>query len=261
MALRYTVEDAVAVITLDRPEVLNAFDDDLGRQALEALRAAAADPTVRCIVITGAGRAFCSGEDLAALAGSYERGEPPPLGNTLVSRYNPLIRAIRSAPKPVVAALNGVAAGAGASLALACDFRIASDRAKLVLAFIKVGLVPDSGAVWFLSRMIGTARAWELSALGDPVTAHDALELGLVTRVTPEDDFEEAWRAFAADLAAGPTRGYSLTKSLVSSTATLTLDEQLEVEVEAQTEAGATADHLEGVQAFLTKRRPHFEGR
>lgn len=261
MPLQYDVEDAVAVIVLDRPDVLNAFDDELGREALEAVRKAAADAAVRCLVITGAGRAFSSGEDLAALAGSYESGRAPSLGDTLVSRYNPLIRAIRSAPKPVVAAVNGVAAGAGASIVLACDFRIASDKAKLVLAFIKVGLVPDSGALWFLSRMVGAAKAWELAALGDPVSADDALRLGLVTRVVATGEFEDAWRSFARELAAGPTRGYALTKTLVAAAATHELDDQLELEVEAQSEAGATEDHLEGVQAFLSKRSPKFQGR
>lgn len=261
MPVQYVVEDAVAIIVLDRPDVLNAFDDELGREALEAVRKAAADPAARCVVITGAGRAFSSGEDLAALSGSYEGDEPPPLGDTLVSRYNPLIRAIRSTPKPVVAALNGVAAGAGASIALACDFRVASDKAKLVLAFIKVGLVPDSGAVWFLSRMVGAAKAWELAALGDPVSADDALRLGLLTQVVPADEFDDAWRSFARRLAAGPTRGYALTKALIAGAATHALDDQLELEVEAQTEAGATEDHLEGVRAFLSKRSPTFKGR
>ncbi len=164
MVLSYEVEDGVALTTLQRPEVLNAFNDDLGRELLDAVRRAAEDDGVRCIVITGSGRAFSAGEDLGALSDSYEKGEVPALGRTLVDRYNPLIRAVRAARKPVVAAVNGVAAGAGASLALACDFRIASEHAKLVLAFIKAGLVPDSGAVWFLSRMVGWARAWNLAS-------------------------------------------------------------------------------------------------
>src|ERR687895_282714 len=152
MALRYEVDDGVAVITLDRPDVLNAFDDELGRATLQAVRDAADDAAVRCVVLTGAGRAFSAGEDLGALASSYERAEPPALDRILSERYNPLVRALRNAPKPVVAALNGVAAGAGASVALACDVRIASDRAKLALPFARVGLVPDSGGLWFLAR-------------------------------------------------------------------------------------------------------------
>ena len=260
MPCRYDESNGVAVLTLDRPDVLNAFDDDLGYATLDAVRKASDDASIRCIVITGAGRAFSSGEDLGALQADYERGEAPPLGNTLTNRYNPLIRAVRAAPKPVVAAINGVAAGAGASLALACDFRVASEKAKLVLAFVKVGLVPDSGGVWFLTQMVGAARAWRLAATGDPLGAEEALQLGVVDRVFPLDEFEDAWRAFAAELAAGPTRAYALTKELVNAATHVTLDEQLDIEVGAQTAAGATADHLEGVQAFLGKRRPEFKG-
>ncbi len=261
MAVRYEHEGGVAVITLDRPDVLNAFDAELGTEVLKRVRRAADDPGVRCVVITGAGRAFCAGEDLAALADRYEAGQAPDLGDTLLERYNPLVRAIVAAPKPVVAAVNGVAAGAGASLALACDFRIASDRARLVLAFVKVGLVPDSGALWFLTRMVGAARAWELAATGDPLDASRAEALGVFNRVVTHDDFEASWRAFAAELAAGPTRAYALTKRLVRAAQELTLEEQLMHEVDAQAEAGRTRDHLEGVRAFLAKRPPSFEGR
>lgn len=261
MALDYSVDGGVAVVRLDRPEVLNSFNDELGFAALEAVQNAADDESVRCIVITGTGRAFSAGEDLGALQAGYEAGEPPPLGDTLVKRYNPLIRAIRGAPKPVVAAVNGVAAGAGASIAFACDYRIAVDKAKFSLAFVKVGLVPDSGGLWFLTKMIGAARAWELGASGDPLTAERCLELGIVNQVVPEEGFEEAWRSFAARLAAGPTRAYALIKWLVDSASSLSLDDQLEAEVEAQTQAGQTADHMEGVSAFLGKRPPSFEGR
>jgi 2-(1,2-epoxy-1,2-dihydrophenyl)acetyl-CoA isomerase len=261
MALSYVVEESVGVITLDRPDVLNAFDGELGAACLDAMTKAAEDDSVRCIVITGAGRAFSSGEDLGALAATYERGEVPPLGETLVDRYNPLVKAIRSAPKPVVAALNGVAAGAGASVALACDFRIASEKAKLVLAFIKVGLVPDSGGLWYLTKMVGTSKAFELCALGEPLSAQEAFDLGIVTKVVPPDEFEAAWWEFAADLAQGPTRAYALTKELAASATTETLDEQLELEVRAQSHAGRGSDHLEGVRAFLDKRAPNFEGR
>ena len=261
MPLQYELDGAVATLTLDRPDVLNAFDDDLGFALLEAVEGCAADDAVRCIVVTGAGRAFCSGEDLGVLTDGYRRGEVPGLGDTLAKRYNPLIRAIRAAPKPVVAAINGVAAGAGASLALACDFRIASERAKMTLAFIKVGLVPDSGAMWFLTRMVGSAKAWELGALGEPIDAPEALRLGLFDKVEPMDEFETSWRSFARRLASGPTAAYALTKRLANVAAESSLDDQLEAEVGAQTAAGATQDHLEGVQAFLDKRAPRFEGR
>ena len=261
MPVDYSVSDGVGVIVLNRPDVLNAFDDELGFGLLNVVEKAAADESVRCIVITGAGRAFCAGEDLGALAGTYERGEPPPLGKTLTDRYNPLIRALRTAPKPVVAAVNGVAAGAGVSLALACDYRIVSERAKFVLAFIKVGLVPDSGAVWFLAKTIGEARAFDLAASGRPVDAQEALDLGFVNEVVAEADLETRWKERAAELAAGPTTAVALTKALVYGASKRSLDEQLDVEVDAQSTAGRTADHLEGVQAFLGKRAPKFEGR
>jgi 2-(1,2-epoxy-1,2-dihydrophenyl)acetyl-CoA isomerase len=261
MSLRYEVADGIAVITFNRPEVLNALNDELGHAALDAVHKASADDSVRCIVITGEGRAFSSGEDLGDLADGYEKGDTAPLGNILVDRYNPLIRAITSAPKPVVAAVNGVAAGAGASLALACDFRIASEKAKLVLAFIKVGLVPDSGGIWFLTKMVGASKAWELSALGEPVTADEALRLNLFNRVAPLDEFEDAWRSFVAELASGPTKAFALTKRLLRSAMENSLDEQLDLEGELQAEAGRTQDHLEGVRAFLGKRGPRFEGK
>ncbi|HEX3325543.1 MAG TPA: enoyl-CoA hydratase-related protein [Actinomycetota bacterium] len=260
MSLDLSVENGVATILLDRPDVMNALDDRLGEELLESVTKSAEDDQVRCIVVTGAGRAFCAGEDLGALASAYESGEAPGLGQTLTHRYNPLIRAIRAAPKPVVAALNGVAAGAGASIALACDFRIASEHAKLMLAFIKVGLVPDSGGIWFLTRMVGAARAWQLAATGDPVSAQEALALGLVNKVVGADAFEDEWKGFAEELAKGPTRAFALTKSLLDGAATATLDEQLDLEVEAQSEAGRTSDHLEGVRAFLAKRAPSFWG-
>lgn len=260
MGIDHTLEGGVAIVTLNRPEVLNAFDDELGFAVLDAVRRAADDPAVRCIVITGAGRAFSSGEDLGALSEGYAAGRAPDLGSTLRDRYNPLIRAIRAAPKPVVAAVNGVAAGAGASLALACDFRIASEHAKLVIAFVKVGLVPDSGAVWWLTKMVGASKAWELSATGDPLSAEQAFAMGLFHRVVPADQFESEWRTFAAELAAGPTRAYALMKRLVEDATHVTLDEQLDREVDAQAAAGRTNDHMEGVKAFLEKRPPEFRG-
>ena len=261
MPVDYSISDGVGVIVLNRPDVLNAFDDELGFQMLDVVEKATADDSVRCIVITGTGRAFCAGEDLGALASTYERGEAPPLGKTLTDRYNPLIRALRSAPKPVVAAVNGVAAGAGASLAFACDYRIMSESAKFVIAFIKVGLVPDSGAVWFLANTIGATRALDLATSGRPVGAQEAVDLGLAQEVVASDGFEARWRELASEFAVGPTRALALTKALVYGAPERSLDEQLDVEVVAQSEAGRSADHLEGVQAFLDKRPPKFEGR
>lgn len=261
MSLDVSVDDGAAVVTLNRPDVLNSFDDAMGSKLVEAIRVLSEDETVRCIAITGAGRAFSAGEDLGALRESYAAGQTPELGRTLVERYNPLIRAVRGAPKPVVAAVNGVAAGAGASLALACDLRVASERAKLSIAFIKVGLVPDSGAVWFLSKMIGTAATMRLAATGDVIDAAEAHRLGLFDEVVAADDFEDRWRSSVKELARGPTRAFALTKKLVEFAAEHTLDEQLDEEVHAQTAAGRTSDHIEGVTAFFEKRSPSFTGR
>lgn len=258
--LDYTVEDGVARIVLNRPQVLNAFNEELGSMLHDQVRTAALDSEVRCLVITGAGRAFSAGEDLAALAAEYEAGRPPDLGQILTQRYNPLIKEIRAAPKPVIAGLNGVAAGAGASVALACDLRIASERASLRFPFADVGLVPDSGATWFLARMLGPATAWELAQSGRTLSAKNAMELGLVHKIVTADEFETRLRAAAVELASGPTTALALTKGLLEAATSCTLDQQLEAEAQAQAVAGSTKDHLEGVRAFLAKRAPKFRG-
>jgi 2-(1,2-epoxy-1,2-dihydrophenyl)acetyl-CoA isomerase len=258
--LDYTVEDGVARIVLNRPQVLNAFNDELGTMLHDRVGKAALDSEVRCLVITGTGRAFSAGEDLAALAAGYEAGRPPDLGQILTQRYNPLIKEIRAAPKPVIAGLNGVAAGAGASVALACDLRIASERASLRFPFAEVGLVPDSGATWFLARMLGPAAAWELAQSGRTLSSKDALELGLVHEVVTADEFDARLRAAAVGLASGPTTALALTKGLLEAATSRTLDQQLDAEALAQTVAGSTKDHLEGVRAFLAKRAPEFRG-
>jgi 2-(1,2-epoxy-1,2-dihydrophenyl)acetyl-CoA isomerase len=259
--LDYSVADGVAVLTLDRPEVLNALNHELGTKLLDAVTTAASDDDVRCLVLTGSGRAFCSGEDLAALAAGYEAGDAPDLGRVLKERYNPLILALRRAPKPVMAAVNGVAAGAGASIVLACDFRIAAERARVLFPFVNVGLIPDSGTTWLLPRMIGSTRAWDLISTGRAVGADEAYRLGIFTEVVSSDRFEETWRSLANELAAGPTRAFALTKALVDGSWDHPLAEHLGDEARAQAEAGATADHLAGVRAFLAKEAPTFEGR
>ena len=260
MTLRYEVDEGVAVMTLDRPEVLNAFDDELGRSLLDGLQEAAGARDVRCVVITGEGRAFSSGEDLAGLSQGYASGDAPDLGGILNRRYNPLIRTIRALPKPVVAAVNGGAAGAGASIALACDTRIASESARLVFAFAKVGLVPDSGAVWLLARMVGASRAWDIVTTGRTIDAAEGVDLGLFARVAPAGRFEATWRATARELAEGAPVALRLTKQLLAGSFDRSLDDQLEAEIEAQAEAGRSADHLEGVRAFLEKRPARFTG-
>lgn len=254
------LDGGIARITLNRPTALNAFDDEMGADFLAALRSADADE-VRAVIVTGAGKAFCAGEDLRALAADYQAGSPQDLGEILRRRYNPAIEAIISLRKPVVAAVNGVAAGAGVSLALACDMRLIADNASLVLAFSKVALVPDSGGTWLLPRYLGLGRALELAMSGDPVSAMRALELGLVTKVVPDEELSDACEELASSLASGPTAAYGTIKQLIWSAGSAPLHEHLENEAKAQSAAGRTEDHLEGVGAFLAKRPPDFKGR
>ena len=255
--IRLETADAVATITLDRPEALNALTIGLKQELLAALTAVAADDAIRAIVLTGAGRAFCAGQDLR------ERLEPgaPSLEDEIRLRYNPLIRAMRALPKPIVGAINGVAAGAGASLAFACDLRIAADATTFLLAFGRVGLIPDSGATWLLPRLIGGAKAMEMALTADPLSAADAERLGLVSRVVAADELAGTAHDLAARLAAGAPRAMALTKRAFEAAADATLEEQLELEAILQGEAGATADHAEGIAAFLERRPPRFGGR
>jgi 2-(1,2-epoxy-1,2-dihydrophenyl)acetyl-CoA isomerase len=249
-------EAGVATITLNRPDALNSLTVPMKQELLRVLRAAERDGAVRAVILTGAGRAFCAGQDLR------ERLQPgaAPLGVELRERYNPIIAAMRSMPKPIVGAINGVAAGAGASLAMACDLRIASEAASFALAFGRVGLVPDSGATWFLPRLVGEAKAAEIALLGDPVLAAEAVRLGLVSKVVTADELAMEARAVAARLAAGAPRAIALTKRALATTWARDLDAALEYEAHLQDLAGRNADHAEGMAAFLEKRPPRFSG-
>jgi 2-(1,2-epoxy-1,2-dihydrophenyl)acetyl-CoA isomerase len=254
--LRVEIADGVATVTLDRPDALNALTIPLKGALIAAFRSLAADRDVRAIVLTGAGRAFCAGQDLK------ERLEPgaPPLDEELRDRYNPLVRAIRATPQPVIAAVNGVAAGAGASIAFACDLRIAADTARFVLAFGQIGLIPDSGATWTLQRLVGAAKAVEIALLNEPVSAEEAARMGLVTRVVPAADLPAEARAVAVRLAALSPVALARTKQALQAAAESTFEEALELEATLQGEAGAHPDHAEGIAAFVEKRRPRFGG-
>lgn len=246
--------NGVLWLTLNRPDKLNAFIEQMHKEVTKVIKDAGKSPEVRAVVITGAGRAFCSGQDLS----DVKEGED--FGEILRTRYNPMIQAIASLEKPVIAAVNGVAAGAGMSLALACDFRIASEKASFVEAFIHVGLVPDSGNLYFLPRIVGHAKALELAVLGEKISAEQAKELGLVTEVASIENFEQTVEAFAYRLAQMPTKAIGLIKRYLNQSFDLTLDEMLEKEAYAQKIAGDSADHKEGVAAFLAKRKPSFTG-
>ena len=259
-SIECTTADGVHTITMNRPDVLNAFNGPMLSELTNALKAADKNPEVRVIVITGAGRAFSSGQDLADLKAKYVPGHVPELGADLKKRYDPCIKCIRRSSKPVVAAVNGVAAGAGCSLALACDFRIASEHAMFIEVFVNVGLIPDSASTWTLPRLIGWGRAMELCCTGRPVKSEEALTIGLVSQVADADAFAGAVEAFATRLAALPPQAIDLTKRLLNASYGNSLEEQLEAEAFAQDTAGRTKDHFEGVTAFLEKRTPEFTG-
>jgi 2-(1,2-epoxy-1,2-dihydrophenyl)acetyl-CoA isomerase len=254
--LRVEVADAVATVTLDRPDALNALTVPLKEALLDAFLQFAADDSVRAVVLTGAGRAFCAGQDLR------ERLEPDalPLADEIRRRYNPIVRAMRELPKPIVGAINGVAAGAGASLAFACDIRIAAEGASFLLAFGRVGLIPESGATWTLPRLIGWSKAAELALTTEPLTAADAERLGLVARVVAADELADAAHTLAARLAEDAPRALALTKAALEASWGASFEDQLEREATLQGEAGASADHAEGIAAFVERRRPSFRG-
>jgi 2-(1,2-epoxy-1,2-dihydrophenyl)acetyl-CoA isomerase len=248
-------DGAVLTITLNRPDVLNAFTAELHRQLVGAFKEARADD-VRAVVITGAGRGFCVGQDL------NEFGEAArDIAGRLRGNYHPTIRAVRELEKPVIAAVNGPAAGAGLSFACACDLRLAAESASFVPAFINIGLVPDMGGTFFVTRLLGAPKAFEWMTSGRRLSAPEALEWGLLSEVVPDDRLAERAAEWAAQLAAMPTRGIGLSKRLFDSADRVPLEEQLEREAQLQAVATRTDDFREGVDAFLQKREPRFEGR
>jgi 2-(1,2-epoxy-1,2-dihydrophenyl)acetyl-CoA isomerase len=261
----YTLDEGVLTITLNRPDVLNAFNRKMTDEIQDALKKAERDASVRCVVFAGAGRAFSSGEDLKSrvLADAIQAeagGESGGFGSTLRDRYNPIVLKMRNIEKPVLGSINGIAAGAGCSLALACDMRIASEKARFIEVFVRVGLVPDSGSSFFLPRLVGLGKALEMAFLGDEVGAEEALRLGLVNRVVPPEDLESATRELALRLAQGPTKAIGLAKRAMNRALSMDLEQLLEYEVYAQETAGASADHKEGIAAFLEKRQARFTG-
>jgi enoyl-CoA hydratase/carnithine racemase len=258
-SISYDVDGAVATITLNRPDALNALTVEMKVALREALERASEDAAVRAVVLTGAGRGFCVGQDLREHADGLAAGDLAL--RTVRDHYNPIVRALAAMPKPVIAAVNGPAAGAGASLAFACDFRLASDKAKFMMAFARVGLGPDTGASWTLQRLVGYGRAMAMLMLAEPVSAEQALEMGLVNAVVPGDTLAGAAAELAAKLAAGPTVAYAGIRRAMETAAHADLATALETEAEVQAECGKTADHRTATEAFLAKQQPTFDGR
>jgi 2-(1,2-epoxy-1,2-dihydrophenyl)acetyl-CoA isomerase len=253
---------SVCTITLNRPDSLNSFNDQLTTELARAIGQLRDDAGIRCVVITGAGRAFSSGQDLGDLKKKYTNPDHVPhLAEDLRRRYNPVIFGLQSMKKPVIAAVNGVAAGAGLSLALACDLRIASEKASFIEVFVNVGLVPDSGSTFFLPRLVGLGKALEMCFTGDKVSAEQALALGLVNRVVPAEQLLPATNELAVRLASLPTQAIGLMKRLLYQSTHSNLEAMLEAEALAQETAGLSADHREGVLAFFEKRPPRFQGK
>jgi 2-(1,2-epoxy-1,2-dihydrophenyl)acetyl-CoA isomerase len=251
----------VATLTLNRPQVLNAFNDALLQQMNQQLRELERDADVGAVVITGAGRAFCAGQDLQARREIFERGDVPHLGAGLRERYKPMIIRLRTMEKPVIAALNGVAAGAGCGLALACDLRTAAPEASLTQAFARVGLALDSGSSFFLPRIVGLGRAFEIAFTGDPVSAAEAERIGLVNHVYPAEELLPRTRELAERLANGATRAIGLIKRDINRALSADLETALDYESYQQEIAGQTADFREGVMAFVEKRQPKYQGK
>jgi 2-(1,2-epoxy-1,2-dihydrophenyl)acetyl-CoA isomerase len=254
--LLYENAGGIATIALNRPEVYNALNDEITFELQDAFKTVAKDDTARAVILTGEGKAFCAGQDLKA-PGAGKRS----FMDSLHKRYNPIIRAMRSLPKPVICRLNGVAAGAGCSIALACDIIVASEEATLIEVFINIGLVPDSGSSFFLPRSVGFAKAFELCTMGSKVSASEALSLGLINKVVSRDQLDTVVKEYADYYAHAPTKSIGLIKKMLHKSSHATLEEMLDYEAYCQEIAGSSEDYREGVAAFLEKRKPVFKGK
>ena len=254
--LQHHLSNGVLTLIFDRPDKFNSFNRELALAVQDGLSEAASNPEVRCVVLTGNGKAFCAGQDL----GEAVDPNGPELRSIVRDHYNPIIQAIRDLPKPVIAAVNGVAAGAGANIALACDIVVASEHASFIQAFSKIGLIPDSGGTWTLPRLVGFQRASALMMTGDKVGAAEAQSMGMIYKVFAADTFGEQVTALAEQMVQMATKGLALTKAALNASGTNDIRDQLSLEETLQTEAGQTYDFNEGVQAFLEKRAPKFKG-
>jgi 2-(1,2-epoxy-1,2-dihydrophenyl)acetyl-CoA isomerase len=252
--------DGYAVITLNRPDRLNAFNSVMHAELADALGRVESNNATRALILTGAGRGFCTGQDLNDRVMGDDDAPPPDLGHTIETLYNPLVRRLRALEMPVICAVNGVAAGAGANIALGCDLVIAGESARFIQAFCRIGLVPDGGGTWLLPNLAGRAKAMAMAMLGEPVDAAEAERIGLIWKVVPDASLMEEARTLAARLATQPTKGLAAIKKLITAAAANDLDTQLDLERDTQRELGRSHDYREGVRAFLGKRAPAFKG-
>ena len=252
-------DEGLAIVRLNRPDKLNSLNMPMREQLVAAMLSACSDPDVRAILLTATGRGFCTGQDLAERDPAKLSG-PPDLQQSLEQGLNPLVTAMRAAAKPIVGAVNGVAAGAGANLALACDIVIAANSARFIQSFTHVGLIPDAGGSWMLPHLIGEARAKAIALTGIPVTATDAVAMGMIWQAVADEELQSSARDLALALARGPTRGHAETKRVIQAAANNSLSTHLELEAQIQGHCGRSADYAEGVSAFLAKRKPNYSG-